>query len=800
MPAPATIAEVAAAIRVDPTDSRLVKLAGDLEGYYVARVRGAAIPAGVARQAYIRLVGYVFDSPEAGPGSSWANAWQNSGAAALVAPFLPHRAGALPQDGPARAVAPSAPSGVTPDGSITLAKLAAAVVARLLPTGIANGKFLRKTADGWIGADAGGAGAPADGSITLAKLAATVAGRLLPAGWVAGNVARKADLTITDSALVSTDSQDWLGDRDGQFQFFGSDGRIAPNGTIADVVSLRIGRKQWPSAGDWFSEDTRDYGTLLHGIGNGDVISFAPYDPETQLPGEAVLTFTASGPSVLTDESNDDEDYYTIPGTLAGDPTANNGDMLWRLVFAESVVEVLGADVVDPIGIVRGTQLGSPESLIVRDGSLLSEWSVADAEAHLLGPDTRKLLVLSPRRLANGTLPAVGTRISFNAQPIMDGAYVTMNVTWGTNQQDKHLALFLKPGARFAFGTAVFRVHEAGVVNRNTVAYGGYGTTVQWIGGALPAVGHQQGFYALGRVVHYTDPDSGLLPDWDVDADRGKLVRRKTDGDGVEYSELAITAGMLENGIVSSLKLTAGVVARLLTINVNADRGKFLRRKVGQDGVEFVDAPAPADGTITTAKLANLSVTLGKLAAAVAARLLPTGIATGKFLKKTATGWEGADPGGGGGGITWTKVGVLTRDGLLKRAQANVNDQASVFSVFTADANNPLTNVTMSVGTGLTMRLSELKGYPFIRISGSDSTSGQADNIDYRAVIGTGQEVAKAGKGAVDPASGCYWYAKASVLDAASDDYRINLLGNGGTGGGATNIAGWQWALIEVGQ
>ena len=49
-------------------------------------------PESVKDEACIRMVGYLYDQPTTGRRDSYANAWRNSGAAALLAPWVSHRA------------------------------------------------------------------------------------------------------------------------------------------------------------------------------------------------------------------------------------------------------------------------------------------------------------------------------------------------------------------------------------------------------------------------------------------------------------------------------------------------------------------------------------------------------------------------------------------------------------------------------------------------------------------------------------------------------------------------------------
>lgn len=50
-------------------------------------------PDAILDEAVIRMAGYLYDQPEAHRGGGYASAWNNSGAAGLVAPWRVRRAG-----------------------------------------------------------------------------------------------------------------------------------------------------------------------------------------------------------------------------------------------------------------------------------------------------------------------------------------------------------------------------------------------------------------------------------------------------------------------------------------------------------------------------------------------------------------------------------------------------------------------------------------------------------------------------------------------------------------------------------
>ena len=88
MAAPATDAEIAAALRIAADDPRLATLSPALSDWLDARVGTAPVPATVKKQAFIMLLGYIYDQPESSGGAGWSRMYINSGCAGLLAPYL----------------------------------------------------------------------------------------------------------------------------------------------------------------------------------------------------------------------------------------------------------------------------------------------------------------------------------------------------------------------------------------------------------------------------------------------------------------------------------------------------------------------------------------------------------------------------------------------------------------------------------------------------------------------------------------------------------------------------------------
>ena len=99
-----TIQELQAALRLGNSEEETAEVER-LYGYVAEAVNRHAPEATdtAMNEAARRLAGYLFDMPEAGRGMAYANALRNSGAAAMLLPYRPHRLG-LATEGIAAAI------------------------------------------------------------------------------------------------------------------------------------------------------------------------------------------------------------------------------------------------------------------------------------------------------------------------------------------------------------------------------------------------------------------------------------------------------------------------------------------------------------------------------------------------------------------------------------------------------------------------------------------------------------------------------------------------------------------------
>ena len=92
-----TVAQLAGAIRAgdgvttpdEPLLSILTRLSNVADAVIERHAKGA--PDAIKDEAKVRLVAYLYDSPNAAPSDRYAAAWRNSGAAALVGPWTVRR-------------------------------------------------------------------------------------------------------------------------------------------------------------------------------------------------------------------------------------------------------------------------------------------------------------------------------------------------------------------------------------------------------------------------------------------------------------------------------------------------------------------------------------------------------------------------------------------------------------------------------------------------------------------------------------------------------------------------------------
>ena len=80
--------------QADALDSELTRLAGVAVEQANRQLQGATVPEAVVHQAIIAFVGWAFESPLE-IGSSAAGTWRRCGAASMLRPWTPRRAGAI---------------------------------------------------------------------------------------------------------------------------------------------------------------------------------------------------------------------------------------------------------------------------------------------------------------------------------------------------------------------------------------------------------------------------------------------------------------------------------------------------------------------------------------------------------------------------------------------------------------------------------------------------------------------------------------------------------------------------------
>ena len=222
-----TIEQLAADLRIGdgteaPTGAAGVVLARiDATARALILAYAPLAPDAIQNEAYSRLCGWLYDTDPSGRSGS-PDALKASGAASLLAPYRSKRAGrisagtggvAAPSGGVdqiardaaaanAQAIAAERSARETADTRIegkadantkpasgwALSDLAAAIVARLLPTGGTANQVLAKAADNASIAWRAVSTLIADGSITVAKLSAQLVARLLPTGGSDGQV------------------------------------------------------------------------------------------------------------------------------------------------------------------------------------------------------------------------------------------------------------------------------------------------------------------------------------------------------------------------------------------------------------------------------------------------------------------------------------------------------------------------------------------------------------------------------------------------------------------------------------
>ena len=153
-----TVAQLAAAIRVGDSAEETAEVTR-IHAYVTEAVTSRApdAPDAVHVEAAVRLAGYIFDSPQAGRGSAFANAMRNSGAGRALLPYAIHGAGST-------AEAVEAAQAVMGSTDIPV-----------VGVGIDAGQLVVTLADGTVTRDDLPAGMTGDGTDETARAAASAA-------------------------------------------------------------------------------------------------------------------------------------------------------------------------------------------------------------------------------------------------------------------------------------------------------------------------------------------------------------------------------------------------------------------------------------------------------------------------------------------------------------------------------------------------------------------------------------------------------------------------------------------------
>lgn len=90
-----TVSALAAAIRADETVTEITAEVTRLRSTASAMIEkyADAAPVSIKNEACVRLCGYWYDAPQASRGAAYADAFANSGAKAMLAPYRSRRAG-----------------------------------------------------------------------------------------------------------------------------------------------------------------------------------------------------------------------------------------------------------------------------------------------------------------------------------------------------------------------------------------------------------------------------------------------------------------------------------------------------------------------------------------------------------------------------------------------------------------------------------------------------------------------------------------------------------------------------------
>ena len=339
-----TVDELRVALRLQSSDAEIAQ-ATRLLAYATAAVEKHVpenLPDAIANEAVIRLSGYLFDQPNAGRGSTYANALRNSGAAAILLPYRIHRAGSTADavEAAQQAVGTSGNpvTDVTVSGStLTITFANGGTRTEVLPEGTGGGGIDQVARDAaaaaQVTADAAGGGS---------VIANTDSGRL-PAVDVVMRIGWAQDQVVVDGIFTRADGHPLDGAAVGTVAGFNPPPFPPALSTDPDLYMFV-----------WIAAPVAQVADLILGGGGGTLIgsgsAFASYtylgtvgtvwvSNNRLVPGVSALGIRAvvSGALILTDGAVENwaktDDATLIPvAKLANAPGGPGGDFA---VYAE---------------------------------------------------------------------------------------------------------------------------------------------------------------------------------------------------------------------------------------------------------------------------------------------------------------------------------------------------------------------------------------------------------------------------------------------------------------------------------
>lgn len=235
----------------------------------------------------------------------------------------------------------------------------------------------------------------------------------------------------------------------------------------------------------------------------GDVVYIHPDDEYSNNWLKATITAVDVGGTARLYKAN-----FVASDTKPVD----NGNNYWRFTTKKprELLHLVAEEVTDPQNLVRGGDQEGPPSIgiVVLDGDTLRYWDVDEARAHLMGPETK---ALSLGDLALQDNVPDGADEVYIQQGAGNSTNRQINITWSSAEEEKHLKTFLRVGQRLSFGSYIASVIGS-APSFNSVASGGAQFAVRDLEGNVPGSAGDIATAILGTVVHWTDPETRMVP------------------------------------------------------------------------------------------------------------------------------------------------------------------------------------------------------------------------------------------------------------------------------------------------